>query len=405
MPMFDDPLHDEFGTWILGFAPYGGGDVGEVEQLATQVTAGDDDSFFEAFSAFARRLIDEGDAAAAAGHHRSAHDVFLRAAAYLGVGYHVLYGTPVDPRLVDAFHLQMATFAKAMALRDVPGEELRIPYEGTHIPGWFVRNPRRPQDRLPTILVGGGWDSTMVENFIAMGVAALERDYHVLIFDGPGQGQLLVDEGLILRHDWEHVVTPVIDAALGIDVVDPDRVVFQPWSLGGYHAPRVAAFEHRLAAVVADPGQLSIGNKMIDGFRLMGLSPDQEAKLPELDPTFAAGALEVIGSNRSLAWSLLRRGFWTNGAADLQGLVTELWRWTLTPEILSQVSTPMLVASAEGDRASTDTDQLYDALPGPTTRVRFTAAEGAGMHCEMLNRSLANRRILDWLDDTLASPT
>jgi hypothetical protein len=31
----------------------------------------------------------------------------------------------------------------------------------------------------------------------------------------------------------------------------------------------------------------------------------------------------------------------------------------------------------------------------------FTDAEGAGMHCEVLNRSLANRRILDWLDDTL----
>jgi hypothetical protein len=31
----------------------------------------------------------------------------------------------------------------------------------------------------------------------------------------------------------------------------------------------------------------------------------------------------------------------------------------------------------------------------------FTDAEGAGMHCETLNRSLANRRILDWLDDTL----
>ena len=49
MAIFDDPLHDEFGSWILGFAPYGGGDVGEVEYLGTQVKAGDDDSFFDAF--------------------------------------------------------------------------------------------------------------------------------------------------------------------------------------------------------------------------------------------------------------------------------------------------------------------------------------------------------------------
>ena len=124
MAIFDDPLHDEFGSWILGFAPYGGGDVGEVQYLATQVKAGDDDSFFDAFLALAKNLIAEADAAAAGGHRRTARDCYLRAAAYNGVGYHPLYGTPVDPRLVDAFHLQMDTFAEAMALQDVPGEQL-----------------------------------------------------------------------------------------------------------------------------------------------------------------------------------------------------------------------------------------------------------------------------------------
>lgn len=402
MPIFADPLHDEFGSWILGFAPYGGGDVGEVLQLADQVGTGDDDAFFEAFSGFAATLIAAGDAAAAGGHVRSARDGYLRAAAYLGVAYHPLYGTPVDPRLVDAFHLQRDTFATAMSLQDVPGEALAIPYEGTHLPGWFLRNPRRPHDVLPTIVIGGGWDSTMVENHLAMGVAALERDYHVLLHDGPGQGAPLIDEGLTLRHDWEHVVTPVVDAALAIDGVDGDRLVYQPWSLGGYMAPRVAAFEHRFAAIVADPGQLSVGGKLVAGLQLMGLTAEQEANLPDLDPTFAAGALEVIQSNRNLDWSLCKRAFWTNGAADLPALVAELWRWTLTPEILAEVTTPILVLSAEGDRASTDTDELYAALHGPKERIAFTAAEGAGMHCEMLNRSLANRRILDWLDTQLA---
>ena len=31
--------------------------------------------------------------------------------------------------------------------------------------------------------------------------------------------------------------------------------------------------------------------------------------------------------------------------------------------------------------------------------MRFTAAEGADGHCEMTNRSLLNRRVLDWLDE------
>ena len=403
MPMFADPVHDEFSTWILGFAPYGGGDVGEVAQLATQVAPGDDDSFLEAFSGFADRLVDEASAAAAAGHRHTARSCELRAAAYYGVAYHVLFGAPVDPRLLDAFHRQSDAFARHMALLDVPGEQLSIPYEGTHLPAWFVRNPRRPHDRLPTILVGGGWDSTMVENHLGMGVAALERDYHVLLHDGPGQGKLLFEEGLPLRHDWEAVVTPVVDAALAIDVVDPAGIVYQPWSLGGFMAPRVAAHEHRLAAVIADPGQMDMGAKLAGPFRLLGLSEEAAARLPELDDEFAAGATEFIAADRTLHWSIIQRGFWANGAADLQAFVKEMWRWKLEPEELAAITCPMLVLSADNDRASGDTQQLFDALPEPKRHLHFTTAEGAGMHCEMLNRSAANRRILDWLDDTLAA--
>src|SRR2546421_8782490 len=113
MATFPDPLHDEFASWLLGFAPYGGADIGEVDLLGSRVTAGDDDSFFDECSAIASARIEEGDAAASNGHPATAYDCYLRAAAFLGVGYHVLYGTPVDPRLVDAFHLQTATFEKA----------------------------------------------------------------------------------------------------------------------------------------------------------------------------------------------------------------------------------------------------------------------------------------------------
>jgi hypothetical protein len=34
--------------------------------------------------------------------------------------------------------------------------------------------------------------------------------------------------------------------------------------------------------------------------------------------------------------------------------------------------------------------------------IKFTAAEGARDHCEMMNRSLVNRAVLEWLDEILA---
>ena len=35
--------------------------------------------------------------------------------------------------------------------------------------------------------------------------------------------------------------------------------------------------------------------------------------------------------------------------------------------------------------------------------LRFTAAEGAGDHCEMRNRTLLDQRVFDWLDDALST--
>src|SRR6185295_19398389 len=102
----------------------------------------------------------------------TAAECFLRAALFLGVSYHPLYGAPVDPRLADAFHLQMTTFERALQLADTPAETVDIPYEGTRIPAFLLRAPGHEREVRPTILVGGGWDSTMVENHLGMGVAA-----------------------------------------------------------------------------------------------------------------------------------------------------------------------------------------------------------------------------------------
>ena len=58
--------------------------------------------------------------------------------------------------------------------------------------------------------------------------------------------------------------------------------------------------------------------------------------------------------------------------------------------------------SAEGDPIAAGAEDFLDRLACPTTLIRFSAPEGAGDHCELMNRWLANQRILDWLDDLFA---
>jgi pimeloyl-ACP methyl ester carboxylesterase len=321
----------------------------------------------------------------------------------LGLAYHPIYGKPVDQRLVDAFHLQMATFDKAMAIGALAAEKVVIPYGNTTLPAYLVRAPGRESEVRPTILVGGGWDSTIVENYLGIGAAALQRGYHVLLSDGPGQGRLLIDEGIVLRHDWEKVVTPLVDAALRIDVVDPKGIVFEPWSLGGYMAPRAAAFEHRLAAIVCDPGQIDVGGKIGQGFAKFHLRPEALAKLPALDPADERDIMSVIQKNRMLYWKIVKRGFWTNGAADMTSFLVEMNKWKLDPALVGEIRCPTLVTAAESDMASSNAEELYDALKCPKAMIRFVDADGAGMHCEALNRSMANRQIFNWLDEIMAS--
>ena len=70
-------------------------------------------------------------------------------------------------------------------------------------------------------------------------------------------------EWLPLRPDWETVVQAVVDFALTLPQVHPEKLVISGWSLGGYLAPRAASGEPRLAACIADPGQWALA----DSFR------------------------------------------------------------------------------------------------------------------------------------------
>jgi hypothetical protein len=63
-----------------------------------------------------------------------------------------------------------------------------------------------------------------------------------------------------------------------------------------------------------------------------------------------------------------------------------------------------LITWAENDPIAGAAETLYDALTCPKTLTRFTAAEGAGDHCEMNARTLFHQRSFDWLDKVLSQP-
>ncbi|HEY7562379.1 MAG TPA: alpha/beta fold hydrolase [Gaiellaceae bacterium] len=398
--LFDDPLHDEFACWPLGLLEPDGGAVGEVAAIAASVTSPDDDAFVAAWLAAADRHMRGAEDAEKAGHTAHARGHYLRAASFYEVAIHVLYGTPVDRRLSEAFDRLTKAFDRAMSLEGA--EALSIPFDGHTMPGYFLRaDGAAAGEKRPVVICVNGYDATMADMYLAQAIDACRWGYHCVLFDGPGQGSMLVRDGLALVPDWERVVTPVVDAALERGDVDPDKVVLQGWSLGGYLAARAATAEHRLAACILDPPLWSMFEGMPRLVRHLGLSEKAVAALPEISDEDEATLMKVIDASPGLRWKIVQRGFWVNGVVDLRGYMASCATYTLDGRA-GEIRCPTLATRAEDDLLAAGAEEFLGRLTCPTTLVRFGALEGAGDHCELQNRWLANQRILDWLDDIFA---
>jgi len=361
------------------------------------VQGGSADSYHEQWVATGDRLCAGADASAALGHAVSAHEAYLRASTYYRISYYPLYGRPIDPRVTAAFDKEMDSFGKAAALMDPPGRAVEIPFENTTLPGYFFTVDGSGA-RRPTAVCFSGYDSTIYEDYLSQGVAALRRGYNVLLYDGPGQGRALIKQGLYMRPDWENVLTPVIDFALTLPEIDPKRLVLFGGSFGGYLAPRAAASEHRIAALVADPGLWD----MNEAFKMMLPFPDdQKAKFPNVDPAVVQPILDQMMQVPRVRWTFQQRGLMVHGVDTVYDYLKVMAAYTVADRA-AKITCPTLVTKTENDPLAGFSPALYAGLTCPKVLLEFTAAEGAGGHCEWYARSLFHQRVFDWLDETLA---
>ena len=394
---FKDLMYDRQATATLACTYYGGADLGECLTTTRQIQEGDAEGWYREWTATADRVFDLAEKSAAAGHRVSAREAYLRACNYYRASYPFLFGTPVDPRLIEAFDREVYAFLKAAALFEPPIEPVEIPYEGTTLPGYFYRVDDSGKPR-PTLITTNGYDATVQGMHCGHAAAAVRRGYDCLIFDGPGQGRVLYKQGIHMRPDWENVVTPVVDYALSRPEVDPQRVALIGWSFGGYLAPRAASGEPRLAACIADPGQWDMLEAM-KGF-FTSLPKEALEDLPDIDPSLLEPIEDYIMSDPSLRWSVVQRAFWVHGIDSLADYLRVAKDYELS-SVVDRIRCPTLVTQAENDPVARFAGRLYDALTCPKELFRFIEAEGAGDHCEAMARSLFHQKSFDWLDETL----
>ncbi|MGW6819843.1 alpha/beta hydrolase family protein [Streptomyces sp. NPDC055005] len=380
---------------------YGGADFGEVVSTGERIIEGDYDSWYVEWSATADRVSQEAEKALAAGHRVSARDGFLRASNYYRSAEFFLHGHPCDPRHDDAYDRSVACFKAAAALFTQVIEPVEIPYEDTTLPGYFYRVDDSGTPR-PTLIMHNGFDGTAEELHFFGAMAGVERGYNVLAFDGPGMPGPRHHQGLAFRPDWENVITPVVDFAENLPGVDGSRIALLGVSMGGVLAPRAAAFEHRLAALIAVDGLYDLGQTAVRN--IAGTREEAERLLhaesaPELDAAFE----QAMAKDPIARWAI-NHGMYVMGVETPRAFNASYLDYTLAGGIAERIQCPTLVCDAEEDMFfKGQPEQLYEHLTCPRTLMLFTTEEGAGAHCHPGAMRLSIGRIYDWLDDTLAA--
>ncbi len=389
--VFNDPTYDFQLQRTLGTTLAGGADINECLSTAHKISEGDGESWYTHWRELADRIYMVGEEALTAGHKATARESFQRASNYYRTCEFFLHGNPDDPRILESWRLSRNAFRKAASLMPYHVDVIKIPYEDTTLPGYFISQENSSEPRK-TIIVQTGFDGTAEELFFTRAFFALKRGYNVLLFEGPGQGGALREQHLYFRPDWEKVVTPVLDYALGIPEVAPDKVALIGISMGGYLAPRAAVFEHRLAALVANPGNSDL--YVQDRSQL----PEMR-NAPEPNNQYLYKAME---QSIGFRW-FIQHGMFAFHSKSPVDFLLALSQYQLG-NLVKQISTNTLCVASKGDHTVNieHLRLLYDQLQSPKTFMLFTEEEAAANHCQMGALAISSAKIYDWLDEVMA---
>jgi len=383
----DDSHHFEI-LRIIGHSYYGGADVQECLQVAAALIPGDDESWYQEWHALAERVQATAGASLARGHRRSASKAFLRAASYHLIADFYLHGNSDDPRILASNRASRYCFMAAAEGLDYDIVRVEIPFEATTLPAYVVKRPGLV-GRRPTLVCHSGFDGTKEEIAIFPGMAAAERGYVVIVFEGPGQGEVVREKRLMFRPDWQNVVSPIIDYAISRDDVDASKIALMGISLGGVLAPIAAAHEHRLRALICNGGLYSFHE--IVRARYPEELPDEEVLRVQLR--------EAMKTNTVLRWSS-NHGRYVFGYASLHDYFERIKPFEASSADQIRCATLVLDAEHEGFFAG-QPQKLYDRLTCSKTFMNFTVAEAAGAHCQAGAEGIGGQKIFDWLDETM----
>jgi dienelactone hydrolase len=359
-------------------------------------------SLYDAWIAMGNRLEDAAVAAAKAGNTVTARHTYIRAAKYYAQALYWVLGTSTPDAEKAVYTTMNDAFVAGMKLMPTPTEQVAIPYDKGTLPAWFLR-PAGDDRRRPTIIMNNGSDGQNVDMLGQGGLAALDRGFNVVIFEGPGQGSQLFVDNVPFRPDWQNVITPIVDWLSKRSDVATDKIALRGISFGGLLTPQAASVEHRIAALVADPGSMASKNDYPPVIQATAAAGTPDQVNAEWNDVIVQGSTSIEKFNLMKSMEIFSTA--AHDAAVKGQLVTDfdtLWKTITQYDVtaaVGDITSPTMVTQYEGDTAfGTQGQQMYDALKvGRKNFVEFTSVDGTQFHCGPANPQVVNEACWDWV--------
>ncbi len=268
-------------------------------------------------------------------------------------------------------------------------EKINIPYEKVKLPVMHVVPNGMSKG---TILLHGGNDSYF-EEFLFTVLYLQEQGFEVYMFEGPGQGGVMRLQRMHFTHEWEKPVKAVLDY-FGLSDVTIIGI-----SLGGYLAPRAAAFDKRITKVVA----WSVFPCFQDV--IVGMQNPAVQKMFYLFMKLHARPLInlVFGKKAKkepvIDWGI-KHGCYAYEAKDAYGYAKKLKLYDIEP-VADKITQDMLIIGANQDhfidyRLIGRQINMLKNVKSLTFRL-FTDKEDAQNHCNVGNGKIVLDTICSWI--------
>jgi len=308
-----------------------------------------------------------------AGHHRTAGQKYARATNYLIQAERMQ--SAHSPERPAIYQRCLDLMQKTFDLIDPATTRVAVPFEGSLLPAYFTRAPG--DGPAPCVIMWNGLDSTKEHMYLSGFPQELAaRGISTLMVDCPGSGEALRFLGLTSRVETEDWAAACVDYLFGRVDVDSSRIGLVGWSLGGYYAPRAAAFEKRLALCIAWGANHDWG-----AVQKRRLEREGENPVPHY-------------------WDHV---LWVWGESDLDTFIKKAEAVNLDG-VVEKITVPFLITHGENDRQIplAYAHRSYEqAVSSPKRHLRiFTAAEGGAEHIGLDHFPHVIAYTAEWIADT-----